>query len=139
MQNAIFLPMMAMIVLTMVVWFYMYVLRLSYLTKQNIDAQELATPEQVAAIIPSSVNSPANNLKNLFEIPVLFYALALIAHLSASVDAVLVNSAWAFVGLRALHSIIQCTVNKVMFRFLAYALSCLVLWFMTIRLLLALL
>lgn len=138
MQNAIFLPMMALIMLTVAVWFYMYARRLSYLTRQNIDAQELATPEKVAAIIPAEVNNAANNLKNLFEIPVLFYALGFIAYLSGNVDAVFVNCAWAYVALRTVHSAIQCTVNKVMFRFAVYALSCLVLWYMTVCLLLKL-
>ncbi|MFT5603211.1 MAG: hypothetical protein ACI9G5_000161 [Paracoccaceae bacterium] len=136
MNNAIFLPMMAMILLTMVVWFYMYARRLAYLTKQNIDAQELATPERVAATLPEEVNNSANNLKNLFEIPVLFYVLGLIAHGSGLADGLFVNCAWVYVALRAAHSIIQCTANKVMLRFMAYALSCLVLWFMAVRLLL---
>lgn len=138
MSDAIFLPLMAMIMLTIAVWFYMYARRLAYLTKQNIDAQELATPEKVAATIPEEVNNSANNLKNLFEIPVLFYVLALIAHASGLADGLFVNCAWAYVALRAVHSAIQCTVNKVMPRFMAYALSCLVLWFMAIRLMLSL-
>ncbi len=134
MNQSIFLPMMAMIMLTIVVWFYMYARRLAYLTKQNIDAQELATPEKVAATIPEQVNNSANNLKNLFEVPVLFYALAFIAYSSGLADALFVNCAWTYVALRAVHSAIQCTANKVMIRFMAYALSCLVLWFMALRL-----
>jgi hypothetical protein len=35
--------------------------------------------------------------------------------------------AWAFVGLRAVHSGVQCTINHVMTRFVAYALATLVL------------
>ncbi len=139
MEKAIFMPMIAMIVVTIVVWFYMYAKRLAYLTRQNIDAQELATPEKVAATIPEEVNNPANNLKNLFEIPVLFYVLSIMAYLNGSVDSVFVNCAWVYVAMRAVHSLIQCTVNKVMLRFAVYALSCLVLWFMTFRLLMNLL
>lgn len=139
MEKAIFMPIIAMILLTIIVWFYMYAKRLAYLTKQNIDAQELATPEKVAATIPDEVNNPANNLKNLFEIPVLFYVLALMAYLNGSADLVFVNCAWVYVAMRAVHSLIQCTINKVMLRFAVYALSCLVLWFMTFRLLMDLL
>ena len=49
------------------------------------------------------------------------------------VDALYVQLAWAYVGLRALHSLIQCTANIVIWRFVAYLLSSLVLAAMIIR------
>ncbi len=64
-------------------------------------------------ILPASVNHASNNLKNLFELPVVFYALCAVLLVSQSVDAVYLYCAWAFVGLRVLHSLIHCTVNIV--------------------------
>jgi hypothetical protein len=46
----------------------------------------------------------------------------------------LVQLAWGFVVLRILHSVIHCSYNNVNHRFVAYALSCLFLLFMWIRL-----
>ena len=90
-------------------------------------------PEKGAALFPEQVNWPAYNLKNLFELPVLFYALCLYLYVSQSVDPVFVWSGWAYVGLRAAHSLVHCTVNIVKLRFAAYLLSSLVLWFMVVR------
>jgi hypothetical protein len=46
----------------------------------------------------------------------------------------LVQLAWGFVVLRIVHSLIHCSYNNVNHRFAAYALSCLFLLFMWIRL-----
>ena len=45
------------------------------------------------------------------------------------------TAAWLFVGLRAAHSVVHCTVNIVKVRFVFYLLSSLVLWFMLAMLL----
>ncbi len=130
---AIFGPFFAMIGLTLVVWTVMYVRRTRHLISERIHPQRLATPEKVAAGLPEWVNNPANNLKNLFELPVLFYALCLYLFVTASVDLTYVVAAWVFVGFRALHSLIQCTSNRVMNRFRTYAAASLALWFMALR------
>jgi hypothetical protein len=45
--------------------------------------------------------------------------------------------AWSYVGLRIAHSLVQSTINKVMVRFLIFALSSLVLMALTLHLVLA--
>ncbi|MGI9201009.1 MAG: MAPEG family protein [Woeseiaceae bacterium] len=131
--NEIFGPFLAMVLLTAIVWMVMYWRRLNYIFRHRIDAQQLTIPEKGAALIPEPVNWPAYNLKNLFELPVLFYALCLYLYVSQSVDPVFVWSGWAYVGLRAVHSLIHCTVNIVKLRFAAYLLSSVVLWVMAGR------
>jgi hypothetical protein len=76
-QAAIFGPFFACIALTLVVWVYMYVRRIHFLVSRNIDSKDMAVPGALAAITPPAVSNPSDNLKNLFEIPVLFYALTL--------------------------------------------------------------
>ena len=132
-QAEILKPLVAIIVLTLVVWAYMYVRRLSYMFANGIDPQRLASPEGKAATLPEAIERPANNLKNLFEIPVLFYALCLALYEQGGVDATYVQLAWAYVGLRAAHSVVHCTFNHVKTRFTFYFLSCLVLIGMTGR------
>lgn len=131
--EAIFGPFMGMLVLTFIVWVVMYVRRLTYLHVNNVDAQSLTTPRRGAAIIPEEVSYPAYNLTNLFELPVVFYALCLYLYATQSVDAIYVNAAWVFLGFRILHSLIHCTKNIVMARFLAYMAASVALWFMVLR------
>lgn len=129
----ILLPFLGMMLLTLVVWAYMYTLRLGYIAAHRIPSQELTTPDKAARLIPDEVSYPAHNLRNLLELPVLFYALCLYLYLTAAVDQVLLVSAWTFLLLRTVHSAIHCTVNNVKWRFLAYFASGLVLWFMLVR------
>jgi hypothetical protein len=78
------------------------------------------------------VSSPSDNLKNLFEIPVIFCVLALYLFVTATVDAPY-GGAWVFAILRLLHSAGHCTFNLVMLRFYLYLVSMLAVWFMLAR------
>jgi hypothetical protein len=126
-------PLLAMMALTALVWLFMYVRRLGYMLGHGIDAQQVSTPQKMATLIPEAVERPANNLRNLFELPVLFYALCLLLTQTGWAQALDVQLAWAFVGLRALHSLVHCTVNYVNARFAFYVLSSLALWAMLAR------
>jgi hypothetical protein len=138
-QQLILQPVVSMFLLTGSVWAFMYIRRLSFMLRHNIDPQSVATPELMNARLPAYINNSSNNLKNLFELPVVFYALCAFLLLSQKVDAVFLYSAWAYAGLRATHSLVHCTVNVVNLRFAAYFLSSLVLWFMVARLALSVL
>jgi hypothetical protein len=97
----------------------------------------MKSPADTAALLPAETEGPSNNLKNLAELPVIFYAVCLYLTVFGQVDAIHVYCAWAFVLLRVLHSAIHCSYNKVMHRFLAYLLSSLALWVMVVRVFLA--
>jgi len=125
-DNAIFLPAVAMAVLTFVVWWRMYATRIAQMKREHIHPQAVATSAQAAAKLTES--RAADNFRNLFELPVLFYlALVVAAQAQLSTTAVLVL-AWLFVALRVVHSWIQCTYNKVMHRFYVYVTGGMVMW-----------
>jgi len=125
-DNAIFLPAVAMAVLTFVVWWRMYATRIAQMKRERIHPQAVATSAQAAAKLTDS--RAADNFRNLFELPVLFYlALVVAAQAQLSTTAVLVL-AWLFVALRVVHSWIQCTYNKVMHRFYVYVTGGMVMW-----------
>jgi hypothetical protein len=128
--EAIFLPMLATMTLTAIVWLYMYARRIPAMRRARVSVQTYTTPDKVTEHLPEDVNYAANNLKNLFEVPILFYGLCLYLFVSASVDAAYVVAAWLFFLLRAFHSIVHCTRNIVILRFYLYASSALALWFM---------
>ena len=132
-QTAIFGPFFATMVLTLVVWMYMYMRRISFITKNNISSKDLAVPGTLAEVSPAAVSNPSDNLRNLFEIPVLFYALALYLFATAEVDATYVSASWVFVAFRVLHSAVHCTFNLVMLRFTLYLIATLAVWFILAR------
>ena len=131
-QEAIFAPFFAQMFLTLVVWSYMYARRIPFILSlgRRID---LAKPGELARLSPAAVSNPSDNLKNLFEIPVLFYALALYLFVSHEVDGVYVTAAWVFVSFRAVHSLVHSTFNLVILRFYLYLIATLALWFMLFR------
>jgi hypothetical protein len=132
-QLAIFAPFFAMMFLTLIVWVYMYIRRISFIRSNKISSRDLAVPGALAQLSPSAVSNPSDNLKNLFEIPVLFYGLALYLFVTHQVDAAYVSAAWTFVAFRALHSAVHCTINLVMLRFYLYMLSTVAVWFIAVR------
>lgn len=131
-QQAIFAPFFATIFLTLVVWVYMYIRRIAFIQSRNFTAQEL-TPTAFAQLSPPEVANPSDNLKNLFEIPVIFYALVLYLFVTNQVDATYVYAAWIFVVFRVFHSIVHCTFNLIILRFYLYLISTLAVWFMALR------
>jgi len=132
-QQSIFGPFFATMFLTLVVWVYMYIRRIYFINSNKISPDDLAVPGALARLSPAMVSNPSDNLKNLFEMPVLFYALALYLFVTSQLDAAYVYAGWVFAAFRALHSAVHCTFNLVLLRFWLYAVSCLALWFMAIR------
>jgi hypothetical protein len=132
-QNSIFSPFFAMVFLTLFVWIYLYIRRIHFITKHKIRSQDLTVSGALAKISPPFVSNPSDNFKNLFEIPVIFYALVLYLFVTKQVDTVYVSAAWIFVIFRAFHSIVHCTFNLIMLRFYLYLFSTLTVWFITIR------
>jgi hypothetical protein len=132
-QSAIFGPFFATMLLTLVVWIYMYVRRIAFIRASRINPSELAIPGELARRSPAAVSNPSDNLRNLFEIPVLFYALVLYLFATRQVDTAYLVAAWVFFAFRALHSVVHCTVNIVLLRFNLYLAATLAVWFMLLR------
>lgn len=130
--SAIFGPFFTMIGLTAAVWFYMYWRRIPFILRKKIPPDQL-TPLELARLSPPQVSNPSDNLKNLFEIPTLFYALALYLYVTRQVDTANLAAAWIFAGFRVAHSAVHCTVNIVTLRFWLYAISTMALWFLAAR------
>ena len=131
-------PVLALIVLTLLVWIWLYATRIPAMRKAGIAPQKARHPGALDAL-PSSARQVTDNYNHLLEQPTIFYALVFYIVLSGHSDALHVYLAWAYVGLRAVHTLIQCTVNNVMARFLVFAVSTLVLMAMAGREVLSLL
>lgn len=136
-QQQIFQPFLAMMALTLAVWLFLFARRIPFILSSKMTPEDLARPGELARISPPEVSNPSDNLRNLFELPVLFYALVLYLFVTEQVDGTHLACAWVFVAFRALHSIVHCTFNHVMTRFRLYAVAALALWTMLLRAVLA--
>jgi len=125
-DHAILFPALALVALTIVVWFRMYTSRVAEMRRERIHPQSVATSAQMAARITDTRAS--DNFRNLFELPVLFYMALLVLAWTGHVTPVTLLLAWLFVALRVLHSAIHCTYNRVVHRFYAYLAGGVVLW-----------
>lgn len=121
-------PVLAQVGLTLVMLLWLYAKRMPAMSAAKIDPDTLQRKDpKVAATMPLRTHFPADNFVNLFEAPMLFFVLCFVVQLTGYNDMVIVNMAWSYVFLRALHSIIQSTYNRVIHRFTVYALSSFVL------------
>jgi len=100
------------------------------LSDHVLDELAVASPEALARVTPPAVSTPSDNLKNLFELPVLFYVLTILALFLRKADLLFVVMAWIFVLLRIVHAAIHVTSNHVGRRFQAFAAGALVLLLM---------
>jgi hypothetical protein len=124
--QAIFLPAVAMVALTIAVLFAMFFERKRQVRADGIHMREIPSSSQMAARF--GVTRAADNYRNLFEMPVLFYLALGVAHATAQVSPLVLSLAWGYVALRVLHSYIHCTYNRVVHRFYAFLASNVLLW-----------
>ena len=122
----IFLPALVMVLLTALVTFRMFFERVRQARTEKISFREIPSSSQMATRFADT--RAADNYKNLFEAPVLFYLALVVAFASAQVTAWTVGLAWAYVVLRVVHSFIHCGYNRLRHRFYVFLASNLVLW-----------
>lgn len=117
-QTLILWPMIALVAITFIVAVRMFFVRIGEMRARAIPPQAVATSRKAAECY--QLTSAADNFKNLFELPVLFYALCLALLATQTVTEAQLAHAWLFVMLRAAHSTIQLTYNRVVHRFAVY-------------------
>jgi hypothetical protein len=119
-------PTFALVALIFIVWFVLFVQRFGHMRRNPPRAEDIATGEAAMRYF-TPVEMSANNLRNLFEMPVLYLALVPLLLITHHANHLQVLLAWVFVALRALHSFIHIGPKKVMPRFMVYLASCIVL------------
>ncbi|QNA84387.1 MAPEG family protein [Sphingomonas sp. So64.6b] len=128
---AILWPTFAMVALVTIIWFTMFVQRFSHIKRNPPTARDFADGEAALRYF-RPVEMPANNLTNLFEMPVMYFALVPLLMITHQANHVQVILAWIYVVLRAVHSFIHIGPKKVQPRFMVYVASCAVLMAMWI-------
>jgi hypothetical protein len=127
-QHAILLPPTVLALLTAFVFGRMYTQRLAEIRARRIHPQQLATSKQAMDTLQNVAAS--DNYRNLFEAPVLFYALCGYLAITQLTTVLLLACAWGYVFLRAAHTFVHLTSNKVIRRFQLFFASSMVLFAM---------
>ncbi len=118
MSYSIFWPAIAMVAVTAAIWVRMYFVRIGEMRTRRIHPQKVATSRAAAGVLEDVAT--ADNFRNLFEVPVMFYAVCCALAITDTVTSLQLALAWGFVIARALHSFIHVTYNRVMHRFVVY-------------------
>jgi hypothetical protein len=132
MSGPILYPLFALVALTFAVAFWMGGLRFRAVARRQVHIRYFRL--NAGQEVPPRVAQAANHYRNLFELPVLFYALIGVLLATGRADAVQVGLAWAFVASRYVHSFIHLSYNNVLHRFAAFATGLLILLAMWVRL-----
>jgi hypothetical protein len=127
-DHGILLPPTALAFLTGFVWLRMGSDRLAELRSRRIHPQQVATSKQMSEALQNTQS--ADHFRNLFEVPVLFYALCGFIAVTRMTTLFLLACAWGYVVLRAAHAYIHLTRNRVVRRFQTFVASTIVLYVM---------
>ena len=126
----------ALVAWSMIMFIWLYATRIPAMRRAGVDLRGRVggTGQGLDGVVEDQVQWKAHNYNHLMEQPTLFYAIAIsLALLGGGGVWINVLLAWLYVGLRVLHSLIQATVNVVVWRFLVFFLASLCLLGLTVH------
>lgn len=121
-DNLILWPTIALVGLIWIVWFRLLQQRFSHLKRNPPRREDFASASSALRYF-EPVEMPANNLRNLFEMPVLYFALVPLVMITGRLSLLQIFLAWLFVFFRVLHSWDHVVTGKVQRRFRWYLIS----------------
>lgn len=136
----ILLPVAALVAWSLLIMAWMVAARFTQFRKMGVSLKGRVggKPGMLDGVVEDRAQWKAHNYIHLMEQPTLFYAIALTLAVAGQGGGINSWLAWAYVGLRMAHSLIQATVNIVLYRFIFFMLSSLVLAALTLHALIAL-
>src|SRR5688500_12664737 len=117
--SPILIPVVALVAWSLVIMFWMLATRLSAMRKAGItlsSARPGSRGSQLDGVLPDQAQWKAHSYNHRIEQPTVFYAIAITLALMETGDGVNYWLAWGYVGFRVLHSIVQATVNRLIYR-----------------------
>jgi hypothetical protein len=132
-HSPILAPVVALVLWSFVMWAWLYATRIPAIVKGKVVLDPTQRKEDFNAQIPARARWKADNYNHLMEQPTLFYAVALTLALSGAGDGLNLGLAWAYVGLRVAHSLVQALGNIILLRFAVFMISSMVLLAMALR------
>ncbi|MEL6569599.1 MAG: MAPEG family protein [Pseudomonadota bacterium] len=117
-------PVLVLAAWTCVMWVWLYVTRIPAMQKAKVNPQSARHPGgEWNDKLPASVRAAADNYNHLHEQPTIFYAIMGFAALTGGADSIALYLAWAYVGLRIVHSLVQVVIGNVTMRFAVFSLA----------------
>lgn len=141
MHSPILAPVVALVAWSLVMMVWMAATRLPAMRREGIAFKGLVGSRgaDLEGVLDPRVNWKSHNYAHLMEQPTLFYAICLALALMEQGGGLNLGLAWAYVGLRIVHSLVQATTNVVRVRFAFFLLASLALVALTLHAGLALL
>lgn len=124
-------PMATLVLLTALMISFMLVLRVKAVRTRKVSPRYFKLNE--GGNVPAQLTAVTQNYNNLLELPILFYAVCILAIILNQSTDYFIYHAWAFVVLRVIHSYIHITYNHIVHRLLVFSASCLVLISMWVK------
>ena len=126
-RSPILVPVVGLVAWTMVMWFWMYLTRIPAIFKARMRLDPNAPRGEQMSQLPPRVRWKADNYNHLMEQPTIFYAVALALAVAGEGGGLNAQLAWAYLGLRIVHSLLQALINNITVRFSLFLISSLVL------------
>jgi len=133
MMHSMLQPVIALVLWSMVMWAWLYATRVPAMMRARTKLDPTLPRDVMLGGLPPRVRWKADNYNHLMEQPTLFYATVLTLALLEQGDALTVGLAWAYVGLRIAHSLIQAMINVILVRFTVFMIASAVLVVLAIR------
>ena len=135
-QIPILAPAAVLVLWSLVVLLWMSATRFPAFAKVGLKIGEAAPGSRYVDVepsMPAKVNWKSHNYTHLMEQPTIFYAAVLILALAGEGSGINASFAWAYVGLRVVHSIWQSMVNIISVRVTLFTLATLCLWVLAVN------
>ena len=129
-------PVVALVAWTLVIMAWMAVTRFAVFKKMGITLDTIPAGSRGVNLegkAPDQAQWKSHNYMHLMEQPTIFYAIVIVLALMGMDQPINQYLAWGYVGLRVVHSLIQCTVNTVKYRFAIFSLASLSLLGLTVH------
>jgi hypothetical protein len=136
MNREILQPVVALALWTMIMWLWMYATRLPAMGKvKGLVVKDMVggVGTDLDKVLPGKIQWIAHNYNHLHEAPTVFYAVSLVLAITGNGGGMAANLAWAYVGFRIAHSLVQALWNRVVVRFALFALSSITLILLTVQ------
>jgi hypothetical protein len=131
-EHGLLTPIVALAAWSLIMLIWLYATRIPAMQRSGIKPGQIKPGAELPKLPPWASNV-ADNYNHLMEQPTIFYATAFALQLLNQTDQNTVTLAWAYVGLRAVHSLVQATVNIILVRFSIFVISSVVLGFLIYR------
>jgi hypothetical protein len=133
MTLAILQPVITLVLWSMVMWGWLYATRIPAMMSARTRLDPTLPRDVMLGGLPPRVRWKADNYNHLFEMPTVFYPTVLVLALLGPANPSDLALAWAYVGLRVVHSLVQALVNIIELRFVLFVSSSLVLLALVVR------